>query len=40
MSKQEQYVKDNCSNCKNKDTNLCHITINEREEVQCVYKEE
>ena len=28
-----------CSNCKNKNTNLCLITRNEKGNLQCVFKE-
>ena len=40
MSKEEQYIKEQCVNCKNKNTDLCHITINEKRKAQCVFKEE
>lgn len=36
----EEYIKNNCENCKNKDLNLCHIVKNIDGKWQCVYKKE
>lgn len=34
-----KFKKENCINCKNKNSNLCHIQKNIKKELQCVYKE-
>jgi len=28
-----------CADCKNKDTNLCHVVRNINDDLQCVFKE-
>lgn len=38
-SRIELFKRIHCKDCKNKNTNLCNITINIRGELQCVYKE-
>lgn len=35
----EKFKRNNCINCKNKNSNLCNVTININGELQCVYKE-
>lgn len=35
----ENFKRKNCVNCKNKNTNLCSITINLNGDLQCVFKE-
>ena len=32
------FIKENCINCKNKKTNLCHISRNNENKLQCVFK--
>lgn len=34
----EEFRKNNCINCENKNTNLCSITMNIKNELQCVFK--
>lgn len=38
-SKVQNFIKENCKNCKNRNTNLCTITRNAKGDFQCVYKE-
>lgn len=35
----ENFKRNNCIDCKNKNSNLCNVTINISGELQCVYKE-
>ena len=35
----ETFKRQNCANCKNKDTNLCEIKRNINKKLQCAYKE-
>lgn len=35
----ELFKKEVCANCKNKDTNLCHIVRNINNDLQCSFKE-
>lgn len=35
----EMFKRQVCANCKNKDTNLCHIVRNIEGNLQCVFKE-
>lgn len=35
----ENFKRSNCINCKNKNSNLCNVTININGELQCIYKE-
>lgn len=35
----EEFKRKHCIDCKNKNTNLCSITINKQGNLQCVYKE-
>lgn len=36
----EAFKRTHCIDCKNRNTNLCNITINVNNELQCVYKED
>lgn len=38
-SEEQNFVKQNCVNCKNKTTNLCHINRNIEGKLNCAYKE-
>lgn len=35
----EEYKRTECEKCNNKNSNLCHITINIEGKPQCVYRE-
>ena len=35
----QKFIRENCSKCKNKNTNLCHINRNIKNKYQCVFKE-
>ncbi len=35
----EKFIKEHCENCKNKDSNLCEITRNINDRLQCVYEQ-
>ena len=35
----ELFTRKVCADCKNKDTNLCHIVRNINRDLQCVFKE-
>lgn len=37
-TKINEFKKKNCIDCENRNTNLCHIQINIKNELQCVYK--
>ena len=38
-SELENFIKENCKDCINKNTDLCHITRNIKGQLQCVFKE-
>lgn len=35
----KEFLESHCSNCKNKDKNLCTITRNISDKLQCVFEE-
>ncbi len=38
-SETQKFIKENCVNCKNRNTDLCSITRNIEGKQQCVFKE-